>query len=72
MNIVIRKGNFIIGRKRYNLEIVKIKIKLARQETMNNTFVVPRNAAVPTGKFCKLTPATVFFFSGQSLNQLNF
>lgn len=29
---------------------------------MNNTFVVPRNAAVPTGKFCKLTPATVDFF----------
>jgi len=28
---------------------------------MNNTFVVPRNAAVPTGKFCKLTPATVDF-----------
>jgi hypothetical protein len=28
---------------------------------MNSTFVVPRNAAVPTGKFCKLTPATVDF-----------
>jgi hypothetical protein len=26
---------------------------------VNNTFAVPRNAAVPTGKFCRLTPATV-------------